>query len=258
MRVFGRFLYALIAVGFFLLAFSYSRDMMQTRYLEDVFGSSLTDEDFEYPKYYYFYTSIPNYHKSEPIIEVIESGYEVIGYEVLRTNINNDGLLETDENIYLIVYSDYQDLSLISHIVIKNSITEETTKISLQRFRTLNIINGINDRNTIYLSKDLFLSTTFDKILLVDKNNSTIFESDFNINEDDFTINDFIDDFYVDYERLPSVEDLQEIANNYIFPQKVHIADDYVHIFWIGMAIYFTVLIFMTYIIFFRKKKRFF
>jgi len=109
MRVFGRFLYALIMVGFFLLAFTYSRDLMQTKYLEDVFGASLVDTSSENPDFYYFYTSIPDYHNADPIVSIDSNGYQIMGYEVLVVSINNDELLDITEAVYLIVYSGTED-----------------------------------------------------------------------------------------------------------------------------------------------------
>ncbi len=255
MRIFGRFLYALLAVGFFLLAFTYSQDLMQNKYLEDVFGSSLTDENSPYPKFYYFYTAIPDYHKSEPIIEIDVEGYEIRGYEVLQTKINNDDELETTESVYIIVYSDYQDLSKISHMTLINSINNEETEINLTRFKTLNIINGVNQEGRVYLLKDLFLSTDFDTINLVDNEEQIIIESAFTISQDDFTVKDNIVDYYQEHLELPGIDDVSGLTDDNIFPNKPHVATDYAYIFWIGMGIYFTILIFTTYIIFFRKRK---
>jgi hypothetical protein len=255
MRIFGRFLYALLAVGFFLLAFTYSQDLMRNKYLEDVFGLSLTDESSPFPKYYYFYTSIPDYHKSDPVIEIDVDGYEIRGYEVLKTEINNDNELETTEFIYIIVYSDYQDLSKISHLSLIDSITEDTQDINLTRFKTLNILNGVNPEGTVYLAKDLFLSSDFDTINLINHDLDLVFESAFSIEDSNFTIKQNIVEYYQENNELPGVDEIDQLSDGNIFPNKPHIATDYAYIFWIGMGVYFTILIFMTYIIFFRKRK---
>ncbi|MCK5732097.1 MAG: hypothetical protein KAH13_03700 [Tenericutes bacterium] len=256
MRVFGRFLYALLAVGFFLLAFTYSKDLMMTKYLEDVFGESLIDEDSEFPKYYYFYTSIPNYHNDTPIISIESNGYEIMGYEVLRVYIDNDDELVTEESIYLIVYSDTEDLSQVGYLYLENSTSEEAEGIGLQRFKTLNILNGINEYGTIYVVKDTFLEGNYDKIYLINQLEFTLVEEDFNVEEADFTIKAFIEDFYSVNNRLPTIDDLSDLSENNIFPNKPHVATDYAHIFYIAMGIYFIIIIFMTYIIYFRKKRK--
>ncbi len=257
MRVFGRFLYALIAVGFFLLAFTYSRDLMLTRYLEDVFGASLTDEDSPYPDYYYFYTSIPDYHKQDPIISIDVNGYEIRGYEVLLASAIEDAELSVEEAVYLLVYSDTEDLSQVNSIVLDIEGTEVTHTIRLQRFKTLFILNGINDQGMVYLLKDLWLEADYDRLTLTNHQGDALLETGFSLTEADFTIKTLIETFYDDEGRLPDVDDLSDIQGNNIFPNRINVADDYVHIFYIAMAIYFAVLIITTYLVFFRKRRRY-
>lgn len=255
MRVFGRILYATVMVGFFLLAYTYSRDLMQDKYLHDVFGASLTDENSPYPQFYYFYTSIPDYHNNQPVISVNENGYEIMGYEVMTASINNDNLLDAAESVYIIVYSDTQDLSQVGHLYLENSSTGATEEILLQRFKTLNLINGVNEEGTIYIPMDTFFNDTYDRLVLTDKQDNTLVDTAFGISPSDFIIKDFIQAFYDEHGRLPTIDDLSGLTDNHVFPNKPHVADDYVYIFYIAMGIYFVVLIFMTYIIFFRKKK---
>jgi hypothetical protein len=256
MRVFGRFLYALLAVGLFLLAFTYSKDLMLQKYLEDVFATSLVDDNSEYPKFYYFYSSIPNYYKSDPIISVNENGYEIMGYEVLQTNIDSDNNLITTESVYIIVYSDTKDLSLVDYLYLENQNNGDTVDISLQRFKTLNIINGINSQGYVYLAKDLFLSEDYNSINLLNKNGELLVSTNYSLTASDFTIKAFIESFFAENNRLPNVDDFEALTDNNIFPNKPHVADDYAYIFYIAMGIYFTLLIVSTYFIFFKKRKR--
>jgi len=257
MRVFGRFLYALVMVGFFLLAFTYARDLMQNKYLEDVFGASLTDTNSEYPEFYYFYTSIPNYHKTEPIISIDMNGYQIRGYEVLVATINSDEQLETTEAVYIIVYSGTEDLSQVGSLYLKNDTDTVVQEIYLQRFKLLNLLNGVNDEGTVYISKDLFLQADYTRIVLEDKSEITLLDTGYELDEVDFTIKDFIQGYYDENGYLPTVADLEGLSGNDTFPNKPHVADDYVYIFYIAMGIYFTVLIFLTYIIFFRKRRHY-
>ncbi len=256
MRVFGRILYAIFAVGLFLLAFTYSKDMILNKYLEDVFATSLTDENSEYPKYYYFYSSIPDYYKSDPIISVQENGYEIMGYEVLTYDIDNDNNLNLNEYVYIIVYSDTEDLSQVDHIYLENSSTEDQVDINLQRFKLLNILNGVNDIGTVYLDKDLFLSGNYDSINLTNHEGDILVNSNFALSENDFTIHNFIEKFYADNGKVPAISDFENMSGNNIFPYIHRIATGYAYIFYIGMGIYFTVIIVLTYLIFFRKRKR--
>ncbi len=257
MRVFGRVLYAVVMVGFFLLAYTFSRDMMLSEYLKDVFGDSLTATDSEYPKYYYFYTSIPDYHNDEPLFSINSNGYEIIGYEVLISIINNNDEAELTDFVYIIVYSDEEDLSQVDYLYLENESNGVTLDIDLQRFKTLNILNGVNELGYVYLYKDPFFTEDFDKVKLVDKIGNLLVDTDFNIDETDFKIKAFVEAFYEDNGRLPVIDDLEGLSNNNIFPNKPHVADDYSYIFYYAMGIYFAVLIFMTFIIFFRKKKKY-
>ncbi|OQX93679.1 MAG: hypothetical protein B6I17_01905 [Tenericutes bacterium 4572_104] len=256
MRVFGRFLYALIAVGFFLLSFTYSRDLMLTKYLNDVFGTSLVDENSDLPKFYYFYSSIPDYYKSDPIIAIENNGYDIYGYEVARANIDANNNLVITESVYLIVYSSTEDLSQVDYLYLENQTNNATQEISLQRFKTLNLINGINDEGRVYLAKDLFLDDNYNTINLVNKDGELLVSTNFGISDSDFTIKTFIETFYTQNNRLPEVSDFESLTNNNIFPNKPHIADDYAYIFYIAMGIYFTLLILSTYLIFFKKRRK--
>lgn len=255
MRVFGRILYAITMVGLFLLTFTYSRDLMQNRYLEDVFGASLTDETSDLPKFYYFYTSIPDYHNSDPIFAIELNGYEIYGYEVLTADINNDNQLEVAESVYIIVYSPTEELAQVGGLFLVDTVNDSELEINLQRFKLLNLINGVNDQGTVYLPKDDFLSENFDQIKLTDQSGNVLLQTDFSIQDSDFIIKTFMENFYAQYNRLPGVDDLTNLADNTIFPKQTHVADDYAYIFYVGMGIYFVVLAISTFLIFFRKKK---
>ncbi|XMB71604.1 hypothetical protein RJI07_05655 [Mycoplasmatota bacterium WC30] len=255
MRVFGRVLYAVVCVGFFLLAYTFSRDLMLSEYLKDVFAASLTDTESEYPKYYYFYTSIPDYHNDEPLFSIDSNGYEIMGYEVLISIINNNNEAELTEFVYVIVYSDNQDLSQVDYLYLENESNGVTLDIDLQRFKTLNILNGVNELGYVYLYKDPFFAEDFDKINLLDKNGNMLVDTDFSIEETDFIIKDFVEDFYANNGRLPLIGDIEGLPNNNIFPNKPQVAEGYQHIFYTAMGIYFVITVFMTYIIFFWKKK---
>ncbi len=256
MRVFGRFLYALLAVGFFLLSFTYARDLMLTKYLNDVFAPSLIDEESDLPKFYYFYSSIPDYYKNDPIIAIENNGYDIYGYEVARASIDANNNLVVTESVYLIVYSGTEDLSQVDYLYLENQSNNTTEEISLQRFKTLNLINGINDEGRVYLAKDIFLNSNYDTINLVNKNGDLIVNTSFRLDESDFTIKGFVETFYAQNNRLPEVTDFEGLTNNNIFPNKPHVADDYAYIFYIAMGIYFSVLILSTYFIFFKKRRK--
>lgn len=259
MRIFGRFLYALLSVGLFLLTYTYAIDLTANKFYEEVFGTSLTNQDSQLPDFYYFYTSIPDFHKKTPIISIDIDGYQIRGYEVAKTKINNNNELEVTEAIYLIVYSDNQDLSKLTHIQIYNSNnTEERKSISLTRFKTLNILNGVNDSQTIYLQKDLFLSYNFDKMSLVNTEGIVVSDSEFSISNSQFTIKDVLTDFYDENNKIPEKDNINELSTHDIGMKIIHLTENNKldgNIMLIAMAIYFVILILATYLIFFKKRK---
>lgn len=256
MRIFGRILYSLFAVGLFLLAFTYTRDLMMTKYIEEVFGSSLTDENSEYPEYYYFYTSIPDYHNVNPVIDIEQNGYEITAYEVLQAEVDNDNELILKESLYFIVYSDTQDLSQVDYIYLENDNNDNNFEINLTRFKTLNLLNGVNERGYVYLEKNLFFEDDYNKIYLVDKSENVLVDQALTLEETDFIAKDFIEDYFASNNKLPDIEDLSGLTGNNVFPNKPHVATDYAYIFYVGMGIYFVIIIFMTYMIYFKKRRK--
>lgn len=258
MRIFGRFLYALLAVGLFLLVFTYSIDITANRFYEEVFGASLTDETDDVPDFYYFYTSIPDYHKSEPIISIDQEGYQIRGYEVARAEINEQQQLEITESIYIIVYSDTKDLSLLSELSLIEADTQNEFIIPLTKFKTLNILNGVNDKGQVYIPKELFFDNNFDEINLVGKDESIIIESALSIEDTDFTIKQNLEDFYEQYEALPTEETIDNLQDDSISIKIIHLDEENQlngSVLMVNLAMYFIALALATYLIFFRRRK---
>ena len=258
MRIFGRFLYALLAVGLFLLVFTYSIDITANRFYEEVFGASLTDDSDDVPDFYYFYTSIPDYHKSDPVISIDQDGYQIRGYEVAQAEINDQEQLEITESIYIIVYSDTKDLSLLNELRLIEADTLNEFIIPLTKFKTLNILNGVNDKGQVYIPKELFLDNDFDKINLVGKDEGIIIESALNIDSSDFTIKQNLEAFYQQYEALPSEETINNLQDENISIKIIHLDEDNQlngSILMVNLAMYFIALALATYLIFFRRRK---
>jgi len=258
MRIFGRFLYALLAVGLFLLVFTYSIDITANRFYEEVFGASLTDETDDVPDFYYFYTSIPDYHKSEPIISIDQEGYQIRGYEVARAEINEQQQLEITESIYIIVYSDTKDLSLLSELSLIEADTQNEFIIPLTKFKTLNILNGVNDKGQVYIPKELFFDNNFDGINLVGKDESIIIESSLSIEDSDFTIKQNLENFYEQYEALPTEETIDNLQDDNISIKIIHLDEENQlngSVLMVNLAMYFIALALATYLIFFRRRK---
>lgn len=254
MRVFTRVLYAIFVVGVFLWVYKYSIDRIEEKYWRESFGASLVDENSELPEFYYFYTSIPDYHKTDPIVNIDVDGYQIRGYEVATTEILEDQTIEINDYIYFIVYSPNQDLSVVKNIVLTDG--ENEFNISLVQFKLLNILNGVNEEGMVYLEKSLFFESAFTTIKLTGLYGDVITESDFTIEETQFTVKAELENFYQEYNKFPSEEDINLLNEEKIGIQTIH--DDIEldgSILLLNMSLYFLGLIVFTFIIFFRKKK---
>ena len=264
MRIFGRFLYALFAVGVFLLAFQYSIMTMREMYYEDVFGGSLTDETSDLPDFYYFYATLPDYHKSDPIIELDQDGYQIRGYEIARTTIE-DNELDVEETIFFIVYHDNPDeLMKVDRILINNDDPRNQIEVHLGRYRDLDILVSMDPLTSYYLfsKDDIDFSLNYTDMSLVDENNGTLSESVFILEEDDFTINENLQAYFNTHQALPTADTIDELSDPDIeirdedITNNNYVVDEYIYVMGIIMGIYFVVLIVSTYLIFFKKWKK--
>jgi len=261
MKVFGRFLYAMFMVGVFLIAFQASVQWVFNKYVEDVFGHSLTDDTSELPEFYYFYASLPDYHKDEPVIMIDQDGYQIRAYEIVRTTIEED-VLTIDEYLFFLVYhEDSSKLDDVYKIRISNGLTKDQIDIQVANYKELNILASV-DQNTVNIEYIIKLETidftkNYDEILLIDDNQTTLFESAFTLSENDFSIKGNLEGYYEEYEELP----IDELNSQNIYAQdkeiinNSRIVDEYLYIFGIVFGTYFLVLIVATYFIFFKKRK---
>jgi hypothetical protein len=264
MKVFGRFLYALLAVGIFLWTFQYSIMDMRANYYKDVFGGSLVDESSDLPDFYYFYATLPGYHKDDPIISIDQDGYEVRGYEVAITSFEEDVLM-IEETILLIVYhEDPEQLSRVDKLLITSDDARDQIEIELGRYHNLDILVSMDPNTSYYLfdKEDIDFSLNYTNISLVDPNYNQIIESVFTLAEEDFTIKDKLQTFYYVNAELPNVETIYQLNDPSINVQDQEITnnsfvvDEYIYIMGMYLGIYLVVLIVATYFIFFKKRKK--
>lgn len=263
MRVFSRFLYALLAVGVFLLTFQFSIMQMREKYYDDIFGASLVDETSNLPEFYYFYASLPDYHKREPLISIDQDGYQLRGYEIARTSIEEDTLIVEEAILFIIYNQDSNLLTLVDEIVISNDNPENNININLGRYHDLDILVSMDAQTSYYLvSKDLFdFSLNYTDISVMTSSHNVVLNDDFNITNEDFTIKENLDVYYDQYQELPTDGDLGLLddSNIDIKEQVVtsnnYVVDTYLYLMGIYMGIYLILLIVTTYLIFFRKRK---
>ncbi|QWB99938.1 hypothetical protein KHQ88_07320 [Mycoplasmatota bacterium] len=265
MRIFGRFLYALFAVGIFLLAFSFSTIKMREAYYEDIFGGSLTDEASDLPEFYYFYASFPDYHKSEPVVNIDQSGYQIRAYEIARIiKDDQDEFSSIEEYLFFIVYHEQVgELDKVNTIKLHNNDSGESFDIDLIRYQGLDILSSVNAESSMFLVEkgEIDLENNYNLIQLKDTENNTITESALNLSEEDFTIKDKLTVFYNEYNEFPTYENIHLLEDSSIQPKEQvvttnnYLVDEYIYIMGIVMGAYFLILIFSTYFIFFKKRK---
>ena len=256
MRIFARILYSVFMVGLFLIVMTFPQEVMGNLYRENVFMEPITNEDSEYPRFYYFYTSIPNFQNDQALFYYENQGFEITAYEVLRAELDEFNTLTMTESIFFIVYSDTEDLSTLNHLHIYNEASTEYVDIELNKFRNLNILYGVNADLNVYVPKeDVLNEFDYNKISLVDDNDIERTNNDLILQEDQFITKEFIEGFYQDNNRLPTVSDISGLTDNHVFPNLTHVADEYSYIFTVSFVGYFVILILSMYFIFFRKRK---
>lgn len=263
MRIFGRFLYALFAVGIFLLAFQFSIYQMRLEYYQDIFGESLEDEDSDLPEFYYFYAAFPDYHKSEPVININQDGYQVRAYEIARSFEEDDELLVEEYLFFLIYHQDLDQLEEVDIIRLMNDDDGDYFNINLIRYQGLEILTSVNAESSMFLvsKEEMDLANNYDLLQLKDSDNRSIIESALTLDESNFTIKEELEDFYNAYDELPTHETIHLLGDTDIQPKEQvvttnnYLVDEYIYIMGLVMGAYFLILIFSTYFIFFKKRK---
>ena len=264
MSVFSRFLYAMFAVGIFLLAYDFSMMKMREKYYDEVFGGSLTDETSELPEFYYFYASLPDYHKNDPVILIDIDGYQIRGYEIARAIIEEE-TLDIEENLFFIVYHEDSDKLLnLNKLLISTTDSSSQVEIILNNYQRQDVLVSIDSVTSSYLvEKSLFdFTKDYTSISVLDKEGNTILNESIDLTEADFTLKTNIDNYYEDYQKLPTWEDVDLLEDNNVFPKETtvsnnyYIVDNYGYIMGIVLGSYVLVLIISTYLIFFKRWRR--
>ncbi len=243
MKIFGRIIYALLAVFTFWFVLDYARGSMTIQYFENEGAKAveLSDDIF-------FYGSARDYNQRTFLYETNNQGYEISIYEIADVSIINEGLL-VDTYIYIMLKSD--DIMSTTYYL-RFSDGTNTIDLEFMKFRTLNIMMALNQDMTEFgVSKEVILENEYTEILLLDQYKNTIFSDTFELVESDFIIEDKLTSYYDQNEILP----LTELTDFDIYPAFTHEMDDYLSTLWISLIVYLVILILSTYIVFFAKKK---
>ena len=243
MKIFGRIVYALLAVFTFWFVIDYARGSMTIQYFENEGAEAveLSDDLF-------FYGSARDYNQRTSLYESSNEGYTISIYEIADASIVSEELI-LDSYIYVMLKSDE---IMSSTYYLRFSDGTNTIDFEFMKFRTLNIMMALNQEMTEFgVSKEVILENEYTEILLLDQYKNTIFTDTFELVESDFIIEDRLTTFYDQNDILP----LTELTDYDIYPAFTHEMDAYISTLWISLTVYLVILILSTYIVFFAKKK---
>ena len=255
----------MFAVGIFLLVYEFSMMEMREKYYDEVFGGSLTDESSELPEFYYFYASLPDYHKNSPIIQIDSDGFELRGYEIAKVNYDEEGTPTIEENLFFIVYnSDSSILKNVYRLKVSTVDDSSSVEIRLGNYQKQDVLVSIDEVTSSYLVKksDFDFSQEYTTFKLLDSEGKIIIDKTDVLSEQDFTIKENIESYYALHQELPQWEDIDLLDDDNVFPKETtvsnnyYIVDNYGYIMGIALGSYLLVLIISTYLIFFKRWKR--
>jgi hypothetical protein len=243
MKIFGRVVYALLAVFTFWFVLDYARGSMTIQYFENEGREAveLSDDVF-------FYGSARDYNQRNAIYETESLGYTISIYEIADARITSNDII-VDTYAYIMLKS--EDV-MTSAYYLRFSNGVDMIDVEFMNFRTLNIMMALNQEMTEFgVSKEIILEKEYTEILLLDEYKNTIFTKTFELNTSDFIIEDRLVSYYNQNNILP----LTELTDFDIYPAFTHEMDQYMSTLWVSLIVYVVILILSTYIVFFAKKK---
>ena len=228
----------------FVFVLDYTKGLMESRFFQKYAKIGLEEPVTDY---FFFYSSVPDYHHDEPLISIDHEGIEIRFYEILTASVTESGL-ETDEFVYVIVYG--KDAPIPENAVLQ--LTGETELImTLARFRTLDLYLGVMETGSAYMPKSLLADPNFHHISVSTESDGALFLEPYELSGDSFVLQDAVIDYYEANQSLPTLE----LEAEGIYPYIRHVGDEFQYIFWIGIGLYTIILIGATIWIFFRKKR---
>ncbi|MDO9629656.1 MAG: hypothetical protein Q7I99_07120 [Acholeplasmataceae bacterium] len=243
MRVFGRVVYALLAVFTFWFVLDYARGAMTINYFENEGAHAVEIHDD-----IFFYGSARDYNQRTALFETDSLGYTVSMYEIADANTRGQEIV-VSSYIYIMLKSD-DLMNQVFYLRFSNG--TDQLDVEFMKFRTLNIMMGLNDLKTEFgIAKETILEKNYNEIMLLDQYKNTIFTKSISLEESDFIIEGRVTSYYEQNDRLP----LTELIDFDIYPAFTHEMDAYINILWISLITYLVILILSTYIVFFAKKK---
>jgi len=244
LKIIGRIAYAGFMALLFIFVLDYTKGLMESKYFQKYAEVGLQETVSDY---FFFYSSIPDYHQEEPILSIDQAGVEIRFYEIAKTSITESGL-HVEEFVYVLVYGKSADIPIDAVIHLSGT---RDLDISLDRFRALDLYLGVNESGAVYLDKSLLASPDFDSISLRSDSSGDLVEVPYQLSADAFVLREALTDYYLVHENLPVLE----LENAGVYPYIQHVATEFAYIVWIGFGVYAVFLTTATILLFFRKKR---
>ena len=254
MKIVGRIFYALVMVIFFLFTFNYAQELMTSLYFEDHGIPILEEDEVDYT---FFYGSVPDYYKDEPVLSIDQNDYELRIFEIAKL-VQSNSNYTFDPFFYITFHSKVHIMDGEYKLIVRSS--EIDTQIDKQkefsfnlvRFIQLNLYVWVNELGEIYLNPEFFIEHDIEEIEII-KGNIVILSIDLLTHGFSTSIDLALHNFYETENKIPVDDDMIDEG---IFPHHTHVMSEYVYVIVISMDIYFVLVIIATYFTYLFKPYR--
>ena len=247
MKILGRVAFALVVAILYLWVLDYTNGLMTTLYF-DKYGTQALIETT--PDYFFFYSSIPDYHKSEPIYRYDDQNYAIRFYEVATVDETELGL-EVGEYAYILIHDKTGTMAGNYTMVLTDDSQTDVASIEIVQFRSLDLYVGINAEFSVYINKSTLTTLPFARLSLLSSTEEVLLETTGSVESADFTIKQQLTDFFTENSTLPQLE-LQEAG---VFRNNPHVMTEFEYIFWVGTGGYLSIVLLITYFLYFFRKR---
>lgn len=245
MKFWGRLGYAVIVTLLFLWVLNFSSGLRMTLYVQKNGNAALAEEN---PTYFFFYSSVPDYHCSVPLFSYDDDAYSVRLFEIAIVE-SSDSEITVEEYGYLMIHPEEGSTSEIYTVELLQGETLLSEWNAIQ-YRNLNLLVAINDEGSIYIEKEYFLDSAPDRLVLKNASGATMLDLGFSSGE--FRIKNAVNEYYQAENALPEELSLQEDS---VFPANPQIDQEFDYLIWAFIGGYIGLVLITTYFLFFFKKK---
>lgn len=213
-------------------------------YVQKHGNAALAEEN---PTYFFFYSSIPDFHCSIPLFSYDDAEYSVRLFEIGTVENHGSDIL-VNEYGYLMIHPKEGSTSEIYTIELLEGETLLSDWSAIQ-YRNLNLLVGINDEGSIYIGREYFQGAA-DRLILKNASGDILLDIGFTTGE--FVIKNAINEYFETENALPEGLALQE---DFVFPANPQIDQEFDYLFWVLTGGYMGLVILVTYFLFFFRKK---